>query len=306
MDILVSFEDGSSAFIEHHGILGQKWGVKNGPPYPLGGGDYTALEREKIGRERKLNKYSRYNKKHYDTTLKKGSELKTLTFDPTRTDKTDMFYAATNKIDEHHYKAFFDKKAPTTLYDKKGNAIGTGEAYKFSVTNTAVKDLKVASEDSGVDAFVKLYSSDRDFYNFVNDPKRLRARFEEGVHRGALGYETARKTMDRMQTPGYKPTSKDLEQVYRIFNHSIPAGCDNARYAKDVVTQRAKFFNELKKNGYDAVLDTNDALYNAVQANNPVIVFNMESIVKTNVYRTTGKDVAVSKLINTGRHAVGL
>ena len=25
----------------HHGILGQKWGKRNGPPYPLGGGDYT-------------------------------------------------------------------------------------------------------------------------------------------------------------------------------------------------------------------------------------------------------------------------
>ena len=22
--------------LKHHGILGQKWGVKNGPPYPLG------------------------------------------------------------------------------------------------------------------------------------------------------------------------------------------------------------------------------------------------------------------------------
>ena len=293
-------------YLAHHGILGQKWGVKNGPPYPLGGGDYTQLEQAKIKRERKLHKYSRYNKKHYDTVLKKGSEMKTLTFDPKRTENTDMFYAATNKIDEHHYRAFFDKKAPTTLYDDKGNAIGTGKAYKFSVTNKAVKDIKVASEDSGVKAFAKLYSSDRDFYNFCTDPKRLRARFEEGVHRGALGYESARKVMDKMADPKYTPTSKDLELVYRIFNHSIPAGADDARVAKDVVTQRAKFFNELKKEGYSAVLDTNDALYNAVQANNPVIVFDMEAIVKSSVYRTTGKDVAISKLINTGRHAIGM
>lgn len=25
----------SSDYLEHHGILGQKWGVRNGPPYPL-------------------------------------------------------------------------------------------------------------------------------------------------------------------------------------------------------------------------------------------------------------------------------
>lgn len=24
-----------SPFLEHHGIKGQKWGVRNGPPYPL-------------------------------------------------------------------------------------------------------------------------------------------------------------------------------------------------------------------------------------------------------------------------------
>lgn len=32
--------------IEHHGILGQRWGKKNGPPYPLGADDHSALERK--------------------------------------------------------------------------------------------------------------------------------------------------------------------------------------------------------------------------------------------------------------------
>lgn len=31
----------------HHGILGQKWGKQNGPPYPLGPGDHSAAERKK-------------------------------------------------------------------------------------------------------------------------------------------------------------------------------------------------------------------------------------------------------------------
>ena len=29
--------DAAKGFIKHHGIKGQKWGVKNGPPYPLKG-----------------------------------------------------------------------------------------------------------------------------------------------------------------------------------------------------------------------------------------------------------------------------
>lgn len=32
--------------LRHHGIKGQKWGVKNGPPYPLGVSDYSASERK--------------------------------------------------------------------------------------------------------------------------------------------------------------------------------------------------------------------------------------------------------------------
>lgn len=32
-------------YLEHHGILGQKWGRQNGPPYPLGSGDHSASEK---------------------------------------------------------------------------------------------------------------------------------------------------------------------------------------------------------------------------------------------------------------------
>lgn len=33
MDYLIHMSDGNELY--HHGVLGQKWGVRNGPPYPL-------------------------------------------------------------------------------------------------------------------------------------------------------------------------------------------------------------------------------------------------------------------------------
>lgn len=37
--------DGGADWLEHHGILGQKWGKENGPPYPLGSGDHSSGEK---------------------------------------------------------------------------------------------------------------------------------------------------------------------------------------------------------------------------------------------------------------------
>ena len=39
-------------YIAHHGIKGQRWGVQNGPPYPLDAGhDYSKAENRKMTEE---------------------------------------------------------------------------------------------------------------------------------------------------------------------------------------------------------------------------------------------------------------
>lgn len=43
--------------LAHHGILGMKWGQKNGPPYPIGASGHSASER-KAGWRQSLNKQS--------------------------------------------------------------------------------------------------------------------------------------------------------------------------------------------------------------------------------------------------------
>lgn len=297
---------GESLYLVHHGIKGQKWGVKNGPPYPLDDKSRSPAEKKKIRVVRKKDQFSRYNKKHTDQTIGEGTTLSTLSYNRNRTKDTDMFYAAYTKADIDHYKEFFDKKMPIPIFDSEGYEIGTGKFYKYSIQNKAVRDMKVASEDSGIKAFSELYKMDKDFREFVTDPKRLKARFEAGVHKFPIGYMSAMQVMDRMSNPRYKPSNKDLATVYRIFNHSIPSdGGGKAEFSNDVITQRAKFFNALKKAGYDAVLDTNDALYNPVQAQAPVIVFNMEAVVPDSVYRTTMADVYKSKAATAGRRLLG-
>lgn len=79
----------SENYLIHHGILGQKWGQKNGPPYPLGASDHSSAERKagksgwsKIAKNvQKINdtatvyksKYNpNFNTKIYDDAIKKN------------------------------------------------------------------------------------------------------------------------------------------------------------------------------------------------------------------------------------------
>lgn len=290
----------------HHGIVGQKWGVRNGPPYPLGGGDYTKSEKEAIYTERK-KKGSIYNKKHFDEVLRSDkTTLTSLSYNPNRTKNTDMFYAIHTPRDVHQYNSAFNAPLNRDVYDEYGNKIGSGKYLKWRIDNALTKNINVASEDSAAKAFRKLYSKDRDFYNFVTDEKRMQSHFIKSKYRFS-GYREARNVLSKMRKdPSYIPTKGDLQTVYRMFNYVIPSdGGGDARRAKDVYTQRAKFFKELKNSGYGAVLDTNDAIYGGFKAQSPVIVFDMESIIPKDVRMTTVGSKRYSQLAFIGRKILG-
>lgn len=289
-------------FLQHHGILGQKWGDRNGPPYPLRGGQYSKIERKAITKKR-LMPNSIYNKKHFDEVIEKDKDtFSTVSHDKNRTSDTDMFFAAHYKLDKHLYNGFFNKEAPRTLYDDEGNEIGTGMFYKYRIDNALKKDMKVASEDSGADAFIELWNKDRDFYNFVMDKGRMES-YVDNKRWGIKGYRESREVLNNMRKSPDNVNSDDLNSVYRLFNYVIPydGGGTDKRGAHDITVQRAKFFNSLKNKGYGAVLDTNDAIYNSMKARSPVIVFDMENVVPQEAYQTTAKDVSKSRTVSVIR-----
>lgn len=291
--------------LAHHGILNQKWGVRHGPPYPLGGGDYSPSQRRAIRNKRKAGN-SIYNKRHFDEVLKADkTTLSTLSYDRDRTKNTDMFYATHNVLDKHQYNALFNRPIPRTVYDENGNPIGTGNFMKYRIDNSLKKDIKVASEDSGAEVFRELFKKDRDFYNFVMDEDRMQSYFVSDKYK-FKGYREVRQVLEKMKQGDYTPTADELQIVYRMFNCVIPYdGAGDARKGKDVTTQRTKFFNACKEAGYGAVLDTNDAIYGGFKAKSPVIVFDMEQVVPKDVYQTKMIDQKFSDLVLVGRKLLG-
>lgn len=260
----------------HYGIRGQEWGVRNGPPYPLKGGSFSK------GKERTYRKHGKnsiYNKKHFDKYLsKEQTTLSTLSYDKDRTKNVDMFYATYLKGDKRLYNALFNKRIPKD---------GGGWCMKYQINNNIKNDIKIASEDSGAKIFSDLYKKDRDFYNFVTDKSRMSDYFVKDKYK-FRGYRESKEALDKMDSNEYTPSYDDIKKVYRLFNYVIPYdGSGNSRNAKDVQIQRTKFFNALKKDGYGAVLDTNDAIYGGFKAKAPIIVFDTKQIVPKDVKNTT-------------------
>lgn len=262
-------------FLVHHGIKGQEWGVRNGPPYPLKGHNIR----------RQHYQLSEKGDKKY--TIAKGTKTQTLSYDKNRLNNTDMYFATLTEKDRAFYRALFNKKAPSDAYDENGKKIGSKFYLKYNLGTQAAKDVKMANEREGIEAFTKLVENSRDFSNFVSDKKRLGTLIDE--RRAAFeGYKEALDTLDKIQNKSYRWTSDDMAKLYRLFNYALGA------QGTDIDRQKARFFKELKSQGYGAVLDTNDALYGRFHRESPAIIFDTNAFNKLDAYRTTQSDKTIS------------
>lgn len=270
----------------HHGIKGQKWGVRR---YQYADGTYTPAGRKRYGASQNASRMERMastmemrvkdcvntartqvtGRQYVDGYLKKGT-----TFSRIQTSKdfeNFAFYATYKKADSDKYMGLFGKNLMTRAnYDMK--------VYQLKLET--VKKLKVPSDENASDITARLLKEKEFKQNLeasIADSKEKMRRPTQQVL-----FKQAENALKKDPTT---LTASEKVAIYKALNLSL-----TNHNAQEVAAQ-SRFYAELSKKGYNALLDYNDKDYSSYHAKRPMIVFDTDSVRLQSVTETNPKVV---------------
>lgn len=299
----------------HHGVKGQKWGVRR---YQYADGSLTPAGKKRYYVSKNQNGAQRVaslmsmsvkeatnkartqitGKQYVDTYLKKGT-----TFARIQTSKefeNFAFYATYKKQDMDKYMGLFGKNLTTRAAaaakqaEKAANASGSKEDLRtakelrdkannmkvYQLKLETVKKLKVPSDENAGDITAKLLR-ESDFKKNVEasiqDSKEKMRRPSQQVL-----FKQAQNALNKDPS---KMTSSEKVAVYKALNLSL------TNHNPQEIAAQNRFYSELKKKGYNALLDYNDQEYSSYHAKRPMIVFDIDSVRLQSVTETNPKVV---------------
>lgn len=175
------------SFLSHHGVKGQQWGVRHGPPYPI--------EDRVLRKGHRINSVSGIKKtKDY---INKGSALYT--------------YNPSDQWDTNVYKGAF------STYLRRYRNVPVVYDHEFVV----VKDLKMPSKKERVDEFVNIVLTNKKALGEMVNTAATLANYNVGGEKQAKEFEDFANgkltTMEDMRTVGYKVFNHMME-AYSRYN----------------------------------------------------------------------------------------
>lgn len=313
MDMLVSIDE-----LRHHGIKGQKWGVRrfqkeDGSLTPAGrkryddgisnGKQYKIPKTKSMHRINLEDKYQKqgmtkeqaeqaaarrirgeqyvvaaaavtvaacvaYNKhKNYSTDkiISKNTELHRIMGlgEKEQVRMGERQYVSYKKLDNMKYRGFMGEqqfsKAKNINNQIKDRYIGDQKVYDFTIK--AKQDLKVASEKRAKDTLSQLFKNDS---NFRDSYVKSLDDFQKNFLRGKKFPINHQQTVDAIRKG--KPVNE--KKAYDLFNFLLINNSDNAKNAQNA------FYDSLKKQGMNAIVDTNDKKHSFTKAIAPIITFD--------------------------------
>lgn len=299
----------------HHGVKGQKWGVRryqyaDGTLTPAGKKRYSTNSNQDFGSKVSniMNSKVEYvvkstmttitGKQYVDGCLKKGT-----TFARIQTSENFekfAFYATYKKQDSDKYMGLFGKnlrsraEAEARRAEKIANDTGNIDDIKKANEARAKSDnmkvyqlklestskFKVPSDENAGDITANLLK-DKEFkknveLSIVDSKEKMRRPTQQILFNQALN---ALK-----KEPGTLSVS-EKKAIYKALNLSL------TNHEPYEIAAQNRFYGELKKKGYNALLDYNDKEFSSYYAKRPMIVFDTDSVILKSVTETNPKIV---------------
>ncbi len=326
----------------HHGIKGQKWGTRNGPPYPLDYEDHNAAEKRENSKS-SLNNYENHNDIESPGS---GGSSSTKT---TSNDHSEQNSNQEKKTEESEKKSLHDRRKEALLakglseeeaeaqiqFENRAAAIAIGCAAVVgaSVAYNLVSEQNIVNDFtlSGGTEMYRVASSDstemRDmFYATTNkiDATKYAGMYaqQKQVQAKFLGkskdiYQKVLSSKSDIKVAGSKTAKEVYEQLYKTdpdfkkanFGLSYDAFNKGSIMSDKNSGENKKFFEALQAKGYGGVIDINDAKYSGYEANKPVILFNQQSNVNVNSVRKLSdaeinRNTTIGMLVSLGQGAL--
>lgn len=308
----------------HHGVKGQKWGVRryqytDGSLTPAGKKRYQITSKSSLSvimstKVKTLvdsTKTQITGKQYVDGYLKSGTTLARI--QTSQNFENFAFYATYKKHDMDEYLGLFGKNLiDRAAYDAKraekaatasGSEadINTAKELRDKANNTkvyqlkleATKKLKIPSDENASDITANLLKESDFKKNLIasleDSKEKMRRPTQQVLFKQAQN--ALRKDPDRM-------SNSEKVAIYKAFNLSL------VNHNAQEIAAQDRFYSELKKKGYNALLDYNDKQYSSYHAKRPMIVFDVESVKLQSVIEPDPKLInKLHKKYNTERIA---
>lgn len=297
----------------HHGIKGQKWGVRR---YQFADGSYTpagkkryqnnqnnteriaSLMSMKVSELTNTAKTQITGRQYVDTYLKKGT-----TFSRIQTSKdfeNFAFYATYKKHDVDEYMGLFGKNLTSRANteakraEKQANASGSDadlaiakqlrsksdnmKVYQLKID--ATKKLKIPSDENAGHITANLLKEPDFKKNVVASIEDSKAKMRRPTQQ--VLFKQAQNALNK--DPSILSKSEKVA-IYKALNLSL------TNHNPQEIAAQNRFYSELKKKGYNALLDYNDKEYSSYHAKRPMIVFDTDSVKLQSVTETNPKVV---------------
>lgn len=271
----------------HHGVKGQKWGVRR---YQYADGSLTPEGKKRRRVSQKSSKVDRVTsmmsmevkqlvnksrtqitgKQYVDGYLKTNTEFSRI--QTSQKFEKHAFYATYKKSDMDKYMGLFGKNLISRA--------DTDNIKVYQVKLSSTKKLKIPSDANASDITAKLLK-EKDFKDnlvaSIEDSKEKMRRPSQQI--------LFKQAQNALQKDPDRLSSSEKVAIYKAFNLSLVH-----HNAQEIAAQN-RFYGELKKKGYNAILDYNDKEYSSYHAKRPMIVFDVDSVKLQSIAETNPKVV---------------